>query len=137
MNNLTSFKAAILRICLWSFIASLILAMANVSIPKYAPVISFVLGTVFLERESKRYKNKWLNSLLSSGFLSLITVAFTYIFTIKICAVMVPLSFPTTYCSEILVERMVKMEGASLMAPWIFILLMFVWYRVIFRHKYF
>ncbi len=129
-------KEYVFRIISWALLISLILSLNNVVFPKYGLVISFALGVIFMDQETKKYKGKWLIPLVSSILLSLIVAISTYVLTFKMCKIIAWFSLPTTYCVESFFSRAAKMESIVLFSPWTFILLMFIWYKVLFRQKY-
>ncbi|WKZ50330.1 MAG: hypothetical protein QY329_12790 [Anaerolineales bacterium] len=126
-----------LRLFGWVIMFSCLLAVVNILFPKYAIIGSFLLGVFFMEREGRKHKKEWIYMLVSSFLLAILTVVMTYTLTSGICTLILMWSLPQEYCVNELYIQLAKIEGVSLLSPWLFILFMFIWYRVIFRKKYF
>lgn len=137
MMRMTIIKMLALRLFGWVIMFSCLLAVVNILFPKYAIIGSFLLGVFFMEREGRKHKKEWIYMLVSSFLLAILTVVMTYTLTSGICTLILMWSLPQEYCVNELYIQLAKIEGVSLLSPWLFILFMFIWYRVIFRKKYF
>jgi hypothetical protein len=137
MRKVTIVKTLVLRSFYWAIVFSCLLAGVNILIPMYAVVGSFGLGVFFLGHELRKRKKEWIYLLVSSFLLSILTAVITYVLTSGICTLILMWSTPQEYCVKELYSRLAEIEGVSLMSPWLFLFFMFIWYRVIFRKKYF
>lgn len=137
MRKSKIFVVLVLRTLGWSIGFSFLLAVVTIIIPNYAIAISFVLGAFFMERETRKRLKQYVYPLVSSFLLSALTAFLTYEFTSGICTLTLMWSISSKYCVKELYGDLVVIEGMMLMAPWLFILFMFIWYRVIFRKRHF
>jgi hypothetical protein len=137
MRNEKVVAVLVLRTLCWIIGFSFLLAVVNILIPDYAAAISFLLSTFFIERESRKRKKHYVYSLVSPFLLSTLGAPIAYEMTSGICALMLMWSMPQKYCFKELYSELAVIEGVMLMLPWFFLLLMFLWFRVIFRKKYF
>lgn len=137
MRNLKIAETLVLGTICWSIGFSFPLAVVNILIPKYAAAISFAFGAFFIERETRKRKGQRVYPLISWFLLSILTVLITYGLTSGICSLALIWSVSQKYCFKELYGELAVIEGVMLMLPWLFLLFMFLWYRVVFRKKYF
>jgi hypothetical protein len=137
MRNVNIIVASLVpRTLCWAIGFSFLLSVVNILIPDYAPAISILISAFFIERETRKRKRQYVHPLVSPFLVSIMSAPIAYEFTSGICALSLMWSKPQKYCFKELYSELAVIEGVMLMVPWVFILFMFLWYRVIFRKKY-
>lgn len=137
MRNVKIVATLILRTLCWTIGFSFLLAVVNILIPEYAAAISFLVSTFFIERETRNRKKQYVHPFVSPFLLSTMSAPIAYELTSGICALTLMWSMPQKHCFKELYGELAVIEGVMLMLPWLFLLLMFLWFKVVFRKKYF
>jgi len=114
-----------------AIIYAAILLFLNLTFPAYAGPAAFVLGTIFLQAESRITKENIRLLLYRLAIVCLSTNLLALISTLGVCRLLQLLKLNLQYCDYNLSKYLFGISVALFLLPWVAVLIMALGYKLL------